>query len=139
MYNGVKFKERKRRKEECMDLLLHTETTIDSSHRLVGYDGKCNQVHGHTWFVDLWIKGDPKSLDKDGILFDFGGVKSLKDYLDHKYINDLPEFKETNPTAENLSVFIYGFFKRIKPTLSFKVRLYETKVGKETWCEYGDW
>lgn len=119
-------------------LKLHTEIVIDSSHQLRGYDGACSRVHGHTWFVEVWIKGEPKHKDEVGILFDFGRIKSFRDKLDHQFINDIPPFDKQNSTAENLTEYFYNQLKQDRPELLFKVRVYETKVGKETWCEYGD-
>jgi len=134
-----------------MKIILHTETTIDSAHQLKGYDGKCSQIHGHTWFIDLWVRGNKSQLDKDGILFDFGKIKKIKNLLDHRFINDHPFFDKNlefdfkgeirhgvNPTAENLSLFIYDELKSENPNLEYKIRLYETKIGKETYCELGD-
>jgi 6-pyruvoyltetrahydropterin/6-carboxytetrahydropterin synthase len=134
-----------------MIILLHTETTIDSAHQLKDYEGKCSNIHGHTWFLDLWVKGTDSQLNKDGILFDFGNVREIKELLDHKLINNLPYFnkgidfnfegrmkKGVNPTAENLSIFIYNWLKKDNSELLFKIRLYETKIGKETYCEVGD-
>lgn len=120
-------------------LTLHTEIVIDSAHQLRGYDGACKRTHGHTWFVEVWIKGHPEYKDKVGILFDFGYVKKLRDKYDHQFINDIPPFNEINATAENLTEVMYKELKSERPELLFKVRVYETKVGKETWCEYGDW
>lgn len=134
-----------------MELILHTETTIDSAHQLVGYNGKCNRKHGHTWFLEIWIKGEEFQLNKDGILFDFGNINKLKDLLDHNFINEIPYFDKdkefewrglvkqgVNPTAENISLFIYDFLKLENSDLKYKIRLYETKIGKETYCELGD-
>lgn len=120
-------------------LLLHTETAIDSCHRLRDYDGKCKNLHGHTWFVEVWVKGYAKDLDAVGILYDFGNVKSIKEKYDHLLLNDIPPFDKVNPTAENITMNIYSELKKEKPILEFKVRVYETKVGKDTYCEYGDW
>lgn len=117
---------------------LHTETTIDSSHYLNDYDGKCRNLHGHTWFIEIWIMGFPNDCDETGILFDFGSVKEIKEELDHKVLNDLKPFEVVNPTAENLSMWLYDKLKYRHSNLFFKIRLYETKVGKETYCEYGD-
>lgn len=117
-------------------ILLHTETTIDSCHHLVGYDGKCKNPHGHTWLVEIWFQGEPELKDKVGILVDFGIVKELKEWLDHK---DLNEEISVNPTAENLSEVIYNHLKeKVHEDIEIRVRLYETAVGKETWCEWGD-
>jgi len=116
---------------------LHTEFTFDSAHKLEGYKGKCASTHGHTWKMELDIFGDKKFKDKVGILIDFGIVKKLKEELDHKYLNDVIKM---NPTAENLSEWIYNRLKyKIKnKQIDIHIRLYETAVGKETYCDYGD-
>ncbi len=121
-----------------MKLTLHTETVIDSCHELKGYDGACSRLHGHSWFVEIWIQGDDKYLNKDGIMFDFGNVKKIKEKYDHRYFNDIPPFHKINPTAENISMQIWDELQKADPNLNFKVRLYETKVGKETYCEVGE-
>ena len=122
-------------------LILHTETTIDSAHYLKNYDGKCANLHGHTWFIEVWVKGSPRQLDDVGILFDFTHIKKIKEKFDHKLINELDYFAidiPINPTAENITMIIYEELKKIRHDLEYKVRVYETKVGKETYCEYGD-
>jgi len=122
-------------------LTLHTETTIDSSHYLKNYKGKCAELHGHSWFIEIWVRGTIDQCDEIGILYDFGNVKKLKEKMDHRLINDIPYFKENdiNPTAENITHWIYKELRKDRPELKFKVRVYETKVGKETYCEGGDW
>ena len=124
-----------------MKLTLHTETTVDSCHKLEGYDGKCKNLHGHTWKIELWFKGDSEYKDKVGILIDFGIVKLLKEELDHKYLNDVLNM---NPTAENLSEWVYIYVKdsiekaNRPEEIELKVRIYETAVDKKTYCECGD-
>lgn len=120
-----------------MKLLLHTETTIDSCHFLEMYKGKCSNLHGHTWKIEIWIQGESEEKDEVGILVDFGVVKKLSDELDHKNLNVVLGY---NSTAENLAEWVY---KYIKDTVSnerilLKVRVYETAVTKQTWCETGD-
>ena len=117
---------------------LHTETFIDSAHYLQGYDGSCKRLHGHEWRLRVWIEGYPIEVDEVGILFDFGNIKQLKKILDHRCLNDILPFKEKNPTAENITIFIYDHFKEIKPNLDFTIRVYETSLGKITYAEYGD-
>jgi len=127
-----------------MELTLYTETVIDSCHQLEGYCGKCSQLHGHTWKISIWIKGDESQKDDVGILFDFGNVKDIKERYDHKLLNEVPPFgiqnklEYLNPTAENISRAIYEELKHKREELKFKVRVYETVVGKETYCELGD-
>lgn len=121
-----------------MLLRLYTETVIDSCHKLIGYDGKCQNLHGHSWKICVWIRGDSKYKDEVGILFDFGNIKSIKEKYDHKLLNEIPPFDRINPTAENISETIYNELNSIRPELDFKIRVYETAVGKETYCEVGD-
>ena len=128
-----------------MKLTLHTEVDLDSCHKLEGYKGKCAELHGHTWKVEIWFKGDSKHKDEVGIMVDFGIVKDLKEILDHKYINDVVHM---NPTAENLTEWIYKYIvdkidnhHAAEPDderVQVKVRVYETAVTKVTWCEAGD-
>jgi len=122
-------------------ITLHTETVIDSCHYLNDYVGKCRNWHGHTFFVEVWIRGDINQCDEVGILYDFGNVKKIKDIMDHTVLNDIPYFKDNglNPTAENITHWLLSDLKASRPELKFKIRVYETKVGKETWCEEGDW
>lgn len=120
-----------------MELLLHTETVIDSAHKLEGYKGKCANIHGHSWRIELWFKADSSLKDDVGIIVDFGIVKKLSDILDHKYLNDAIGI---NPTAENLTVWIYNWVKDEinNKKVKVKIRVYETSLEKQTWCEGGD-
>ncbi|MFA5103653.1 MAG: 6-carboxytetrahydropterin synthase QueD [Candidatus Margulisiibacteriota bacterium] len=88
------------------------EDTFASAHQLVGYEGPCENIHGHTWKVEVSLKGD--NLDKLGMLFDFKKAKNvLKDILsgfDHKNLNELKYFVKENPTAENIARTIYDLY-----------------------------
>ena len=118
-----------------MKMILFTEIVIDSAHRLEGYKGACVRTHGHSWLLKIWVKGDDAQKDKVGILFDFKNINKIKDMLDHQIINDVID---ENPTAENISRFIFEKLKEMRPELKFKVRLYETAVLKHTYCERSD-
>jgi 6-pyruvoyltetrahydropterin/6-carboxytetrahydropterin synthase len=120
-------------------LTLHTEVVIDSCHQLRGYQGNCNRLHGHSWFIEVWIKGRIDQKDEIGILYDFGNIKKIKDIFDHQFINEISPFDKINATAENLAEYFYNMLKSEKIDLLFKVRVYETYVGKKTYCDYGDW
>ena len=93
---------------------------IDSAHFLQGYQGKCANIHGHTWRVEVTLKGE--QLNEIGLLADFNDVKKIvKDVMeafDHKLINDIKPFDKLNPSSENLARY---FFHEIKERLfSFK-------------------
>ena len=121
-----------------MKLTLHTEVVLDVAHHLEGYQGNCAMLHGHSSKVERWFQGDSQYLNHVGILVDFNIVKKIKDKLDHK---DLNTVLTENPTAENIVQWIHKYITdeiRNKKIL-VRVRYYETVVGKETWCEVGDW
>ena len=95
--------------------------------------GKCNNphYHGHNYelIVSVTGEGDPETgyVVDVKILKDF--IKSeVEDVLDHKNLNlEVPEFKETNPTAENIVIFIYNKLKVVlEERLELEVTLYET-------------
>ena len=123
---------------------LKTQFHFDAAHRLVGYKGKCQQLHGHRWNVELEVEGT--KLDDVGILWDFTNVRMLEELYDHKtLLKNCPEnykIAETiietcgvnaiypmseNPTAEHIA---YDIVDKIKQDgLEFKVRVYETPTA----------
>ncbi len=94
------------------------EGRFDSAHYLYRYfpDGSNEPMHGHTWNVVLSISEKKGGIGKDGISFDFlearKRLQQLIDRIDHICINDLPEFKDVNPTAENVARWFYSGMKQ---------------------------
>lgn len=88
---------------------LRVEGVFSSAHNLRGYKGKCEELHGHNWRVQINIKSD--RLDEIGMVLDFKLLKNklsaCLEQMDHKYLNKLPYFKKVNPTSENIAVYIY--------------------------------
>ncbi|USK61406.1 6-carboxytetrahydropterin synthase QueD [Peribacillus asahii] len=88
-------------------VLVSKEFTFDAAHHLHCYEGKCKNLHGHTYRVVFGLSG---FTDDRGLMMDFGDIKQIwKDkieiYLDHRYLNEtLPLM---NTTAENMVVWIY--------------------------------
>lgn len=84
-------------------------TDFGAAHRVVDYPGKCDQLHGHNWIVEVTIAG--KELNELGILVDFKSIKkevnALMEELDHHYLNELPQFRHKNPTAEHIAQYIF--------------------------------
>ena len=105
------------------------QQTFAAGHALRNYHGKCENVHGHNYRVEVMIQGD--QLDATGLLVDFTEVKramrEVIEYLDHRFINDLVPFTELNPSAENIAKF---FFDRMHDGLKadVPVRIAEVKV-----------
>lgn len=88
---------------------VYVKTQFSAAHSLKGYPGDCARVHGHNWIIEVFVKC--KELDEIGIGIDFRDIKqSVKDVLqglDHFNLNDLPAFKDVNPTSENIAKLLY--------------------------------
>lgn len=88
---------------------LSIRTHFSAAHQLRHYRGKCEQLHGHNWDVEITLSG--KDVDKTGFVIDFKDAKRIinkvVDSLDHKYLNSLKPFRKNNPTTENLARLIY--------------------------------
>lgn len=117
---------------------LGIKDSFAAAHKIVGYKGKCEELHGHNFLVEVFISGE--KLGDDGLLVDF---KILKDYLkdvldglDHKYINEISYFAERASSAEYIAMYIYGEIeKRIheKEVLLKEVRVWESD---KAWAAY---
>jgi 6-pyruvoyltetrahydropterin/6-carboxytetrahydropterin synthase len=88
---------------------ISVEYTFAAGHALRGYKGKCENVHGHNYKVQVMVGGD--QLDSTGLLLDFvelrATIKGLVERLDHRFLNDLEPFDKLNPSAENLAKYFY--------------------------------
>jgi 6-pyruvoyltetrahydropterin/6-carboxytetrahydropterin synthase len=111
---------------------IFVEHTFAAAHALRNYHGKCENVHGHNYRVQVGLQGE--QLDENGLLFDFADLKkrlrSTSEYLDHHFINELKPFDKTNPTAENIAKFIYDEIQRELSTASLAyVKVWETDTS----------
>jgi 6-pyruvoyltetrahydropterin/6-carboxytetrahydropterin synthase len=115
------------------------ERNFSSAHQLRGYKGKCENLHGHNYKIEIFARG--RELDNIGLLVDFVELKQAADdivfYLDHKNINELPPFdEELNPSAENLARYILeNIAARVGDdrVQIYKVRCYETPTSVATY------
>jgi 6-pyruvoyltetrahydropterin/6-carboxytetrahydropterin synthase len=116
---------------------ISVEEKFDAAHCLRGYQGNCENLHGHTYRVKVKLR--VRELGNIGIALDFKSVRaSLREiitYLDHTFINDLPEFREVNPTAENLARYIYGKMKEEYAGSLYKVKVWETESAAASYWE----
>ncbi|MGL4209102.1 MAG: 6-carboxytetrahydropterin synthase QueD [Candidatus Adiutrix sp.] len=80
-----------------------------AAHNLREFYGKCENLHGHNWFVEVCVRAE--KLDNIGLVMDFGLIKkhlnTVLELIDHKYLNELEPFKTTNPSSENIAKFIF--------------------------------
>ncbi len=122
---------------------VHRKAHFNAAHRLFNPNwsdeknfemfGKCSNpnYHGHNYELIVSLTGE---IDKEtGYVYDLGKLKDLikikvEDALDHKNLNiEVAEFKNVNPTVENISVVIYNKLRvSIPENLDLVITLYET-------------
>lgn len=126
-----------------MTVKVSRKAHFNAAHRLYRKDwsfekndevfGKCNNpnFHGHNYELIVSVTGE---IDKEtGYVIDMKVLKDIiktevEDAFDHKNLNlEVPEFKDLNPTAENIAVIIYYKIKpQINKVLELEITLYET-------------
>lgn len=122
---------------------VHRKAHFNSAHRLYRKDwtdeknlavfGKCSNpnYHGHNYELIVSLTGEVN--EETGYVYDLGKLKDLikseiENCFDHKNLNvEVDEFKDLNPTAENISVVIYNKLRKHIPlNLDIEITLYET-------------
>jgi 6-pyruvoyltetrahydropterin/6-carboxytetrahydropterin synthase len=87
---------------------LKVVTRFAAAHQLTMVGTKCENMHGHNWKIEVYVIGE--SLDKAGVLVDFGVIKKhvadVMTLLDHKYLNELAYFEHKQPSSENIAYLI---------------------------------
>ncbi len=116
---------------------IFVEEKFDAAHCLRGYPGNCERLHGHTYRVQVVLRA--KELGPIGVAVDFRSVRSklrtILKGLDHTYINELPDFQETNPSAENLACYIYERMKEKFTSQLARVTVWETESAAASYWE----
>lgn len=87
------------------------EVSVDYSfaagHALRGYKGKCENVHGHNYRVQVTVAGE--KLNPIGLLVDFvdlrAALREVAERIDHRFMNEIPPFDRLNPSAENMAQY----------------------------------
>jgi 6-pyruvoyltetrahydropterin/6-carboxytetrahydropterin synthase len=89
---------------------LLVRESFAAAHKLDLAHGKCEALHGHNFRVEALFQGE--HIGEEGMLLDFAVLKThLREIvgdLDHKYINDIPFFRERASSSEYLALYIYG-------------------------------
>ncbi|MGH9447680.1 MAG: 6-carboxytetrahydropterin synthase QueD, partial [Terriglobia bacterium] len=87
---------------------VSVEYTFAAGHALRNYKGKCENVHGHNYRVQVTVAG--ATLNEAGLLVDFSdlrkGITELAGRFDHQFLNDITPFDQLNPSAENLAKYV---------------------------------
>ncbi|HVH97981.1 MAG TPA: 6-carboxytetrahydropterin synthase QueD [Enhygromyxa sp.] len=95
--------------------LLKTHVHFAAAHVLRGYEGDCEQLHGHNYKVEIEVRAT--QLDELGMGVDFRAIRvaarEVVGVLDHRLLNDIPPFTEVNPTAEHIAAYVYEQLGRL--------------------------
>jgi len=87
---------------------LRVVTKFAAAHQLTMVGSKCENLHGHNWKVEVYVTGE--NMDGAGVLMDFGIIKKqvreIMSMLDHKYLNELDYFQQSQPSSENIAYFV---------------------------------
>ena len=136
---------------------LKTKASFDSAHFLKDYDGKCSNIHGHRWTVEIEVGAETLESDTQnrGMVVDFSNLKKdlkeIADYFDHSLIMETGSLRQATedaliaenlrivkvdfrPTAENFAKYIYDEMT----SRGYKVieaSVYETPNNVASYCE----
>jgi 6-pyruvoyltetrahydropterin/6-carboxytetrahydropterin synthase len=106
---------------------VSVQQTFAAAHALRGYRGKCENLHGHNYKVEVTVEGE--RLNSIGLLTDFIDIKRLMkeviDRLDHTNLNETPPFDVLNPSAENLAHY---FAEQVQAGMEAGVRVSRVQV-----------
>lgn len=110
---------------ENREMFLTKKFTFDSAHKLPNHKGKCKNLHGHTYVLEVTIRGGVD--EKTGMVMDFKDIKEVVSELvlekiDHQYINEIIRV----PTAENTAKWIWEIL--YKNFLKYGVKLQAIKL-----------
>jgi 6-pyruvoyltetrahydropterin/6-carboxytetrahydropterin synthase len=83
--------------------------SFSAAHILKEIGGKCEDLHGHNFIVEVTVRGE--SLNEEDLLIDFRVLKKwtneILEQLDHKYLNETEVFKGMNPSSERIARYIH--------------------------------
>ena len=93
---------------------LSVEVSFSAAHQLRGYKGKCENMHGHNWKVQVSVMAE--TLNEIDLAIDFHDLKKMANEvvapLDHAFLNDIFPFTEKNPSSENMAKWIFDSLKK---------------------------
>ncbi len=147
-------------KRQMSKIRITKQFSFETGHALYGYDGKCKNVHGHSYKLSVTVIGSPitdTSHVKLGMVIDFGDLKKIvkediEDVFDHATVfnKNTPHIElakeleqrghnvilvDYQPTSENM---VIDFAKKIKARLPENILLHSLKL-QETETSFAEW
>jgi len=139
-----------------MNIRITKEFDFEAAHALDGYEGKCKDIHGHSYHLKITLIGEPSKdvlLSDCGMVVDFGEIKSIvRDHVyenfDHRLLlrndsrfkglernNERIRYVNYQPTCENMLIEIVGM---VQKCLQGKIILHSAFL-RETANSYAEW
>ena len=133
--------------------------TLEMAHALLGYDGLCRNIHGHSYILWVTLRGETVNDDSDpknGMLMDFSVLnRTIKEHIIYKFDHSLILYKSESqdeinslfknydhvifvdfqPTCENI---LFDFVERINKLLPSNIELFSIKL-QETENSFAEW
>ena len=115
--------------------------SFSAAHLLAKIGGKCEELHGHNFKVEVTVGA--QELNSEGILIDFRLVKKwlkeILDEMDHQHLNNLPSFAGKNPSSENIAHFVYEEMQNKVKEAEVKVLRVKVWESESAAVSYSGW
>ncbi|MDN7012609.1 6-carboxytetrahydropterin synthase [Methanoculleus sp. FWC-SCC3] len=128
-----------------MTTRIYKEVFFEATHRLIHYRGKCFQLHGHQWRVEVWIEGTAD--ERTGIVLDYNCIKEVVGQFDHQVILNeddpmaacIEEFHPVvttsgDPTSEHLAGLVAEMIDAEAARQGHDARVKKIRVWESTTC-----
>lgn len=119
---------------------LMIETQVAAAHQLRCYKGRCENLHGHNWKIQVFVLAE--KLNEIDLAIDFHELKQMTEEilapLDHSFLNDIFPFTEKNPSSENIAKWVYDSLKKRLVESSVElaaVSVWESETASATYFE----
>ena len=116
------------------------QTHFSAAHYLRKYHGRCENLHGHNWKIEVTVCSD--KLDEAGMALDFsvlkGKTKEILKQLDHKHLNEIAPFTDINPSSENIAAYLFNLLaEEVKdfPVTLTGVTVWESDTSKASYTK----
>jgi 6-pyruvoyltetrahydropterin/6-carboxytetrahydropterin synthase len=117
---------------------IRIKERFSAAHQLRDYGGRCEDLHGHNWTVEVVV--ETRHLDHRGLALDF---RVLKDKtreaiqpLDHSLLNDLPAFSKENPSSENIARYIFQRLLKLLPATGIRIARVDVWESEDACASY---
>ena len=114
------------------------QTCFSAAHYLRNYEGRCENLHGHNWKIE--VTASAQQLDDAGMALDFSVLKKktkdILEKLDHQNLNEIEPFNEINPSSENIAFYLFNLLTEDltdSPVTLTQVTVWESDTSKASY------